>query len=69
VFLYTDRGELILAKLTAQGYQEISRSQLVKPLYPFGKRNMTWSPPAYANRCVFARNEKELICASLVAKP
>jgi outer membrane protein assembly factor BamB len=69
VLLYTDKGDLIVAKLTAQGYQEISRSHLLKPLYPFGKRNVTWSPPAYADHCVFARNEKELVCASLAAKP
>jgi len=69
VLLYTDRGELIRAKLTSQGYQEISRSALLSPLYPFAGRKVTWSPPAYANRHVFARNEKELICASLTAKP
>jgi outer membrane protein assembly factor BamB len=66
-FLYTDRGELILAKLTVQGYQEVSRVQLLKPLNPFSGRNVTWSPPAYANRQIFARNERELICASLAA--
>ena len=24
-----------------------------------------WTPPAYANRCVFAQNDRELVCASL----
>ena len=28
-----------------------------------------WPPPAYANRHVFARNDKELVCASLAAEP
>ncbi len=32
-------------------------------------RKCAWSPPAYANRHVFARNDKELGCASFVAKP
>ena len=27
-----------------------------------------WSHPAYANKHVFARNDKELVCASLSAK-
>jgi hypothetical protein len=67
VFLYTDRGDLIQAKLTARGYQEISRSQLLKPVYSFGKRNVTWSPPAYANRQIFARSEREPVCTSLAA--
>jgi hypothetical protein len=68
-FLYTDRGELIRAKLTPRGYEELGRAALLEPVYPFGGRKVTWSPPAYANRQVFARNEKELVCASLAAKP
>jgi outer membrane protein assembly factor BamB len=68
VFLYTERGELILAKLSAQGYKEVSRTRLLEPTYPFGGRNVAWSPPTYANRCVFARSDKELICVSLAAR-
>jgi outer membrane protein assembly factor BamB len=68
VFLYTDKGELIRAKLTGKGYKEISRTRLLEPSYPFGGRNVAWPPPAFANRHVFARNDKELICASLAAK-
>ena len=69
VLLYTDKGELIRARLTPQGYDEISRTRLLEPTYSFGGRKCAWSPPAYANRHVFARNDKELICASLEAKP
>ena len=68
VFLYTEKAELILAKLSSKGYKEISRTRLVEPTYPFGGRNVAWSPPAYANRCVFARSDKELICLSLAAR-
>ena len=50
-------------------YKEISRVSLVEPTLPFAGRKVTWSPPAYANRHIFARNGKELICASLAAKP
>jgi outer membrane protein assembly factor BamB len=67
VFLYTDQGELIRAQLTAKGYKEISRSRLLEPTYPFSGKKVAWSPPAYANRHVFARSEKELVCASLSA--
>jgi hypothetical protein len=65
VFLFTNRGELIRARLTAAGYEEISRTLLIEPVMPFGGRRVTWSPPAYANRHVFVRNEREIICASL----
>ena len=67
--LYTDRGELIRARLTPEGYGEISRTALLTPTCPFGGRNVAWSSPAFANRRIFVRNGKELICASLEAKP
>jgi hypothetical protein len=69
VFLYTDRGDLILSRLTAAGYHEISRFHLLDPTSDYAGRKMAWPPPAYANRCVFARSDKELVCASLAAGP
>lgn len=63
--LFTDKGELIRAELTAAGYKEISRSALLQPTYPFGERKMAWTPPAYADGRVFARSDEELVCASL----
>jgi outer membrane protein assembly factor BamB len=69
VFLYTDKGELIRAELMPTGYKETGRSRLLEPAYPFAGRNVAWSPPSFANGHVFVRNEKELVCASLAAKP
>jgi len=69
VFLFTDEGNLIRAKLTPQGYREISRARLLEPTYQFGDKKCAWTPPAYANRQVFARSDAELVCASLAAKP
>jgi outer membrane protein assembly factor BamB len=66
--LFNDAGELIRAKLSAAGYEEISRSALLQPTYPFGERKRAWSAPAYANGRVFARSDEALVCASL-AKP
>ena len=68
VFLFTDQGDLIRAQLTPQGYQEISRAHLLEPTTPFGSKKFAWTPPAYANRHVFARNDEELVCASLAAE-
>jgi outer membrane protein assembly factor BamB len=68
VFLYTDKGELIRASLSSDGYKEISRTRLLEPTYPFAGRKVAWPPPAFANRHVFARNDQELICVSLAAE-
>jgi outer membrane protein assembly factor BamB len=64
VFLHTDRGELIRARLTGKAYQEVSRTQLLAPT-PGDK---AWAAPAFANCHVFARNNRELVCVSLAAK-
>lgn len=69
VLLFTDQGNLIRARLNAESYQELSRVDLVDPTFLFGGRKLVWAPPAFANRHVFARNHKELICASLAARP
>ena len=63
--LFNDKGELIRASLTATGYTEIGRALLLQPTFPHGPRKMAWTPPAYADRRVFARSDEELVCASL----
>jgi outer membrane protein assembly factor BamB len=67
--LFTDEGNLILARLTPGGYREISRVHLLKPTADLATRKFAWTPPAFANGRVFARNYEDLICASLAAKP
>jgi len=68
-FINNDRGELIIAKLSANGYQEVSRTQLIKPTTNPGNRRelgaVNWSHPAYANRHIIARNDEEIISVSL----
>jgi outer membrane protein assembly factor BamB len=67
-FLFTDEGNLILAGLAPAGYREISRVHLLEPTSVLGTRRLAWVPPVYVNRCVFARNDEELVCASMAAK-
>lgn len=68
-WLFNERGELIIGKLTPEGFEEISRAKLLDPtLDQFRQRGgVTWSHPAFAYGHVFARNDKELVCADLTA--
>jgi outer membrane protein assembly factor BamB len=68
VFIHNEQGELILAELSGEGYHELGRSLLIEPTEPVQRRMTVWSHPAFANRCVFARNDKELICVDLAAE-
>lgn len=71
-FINNDRGDLILARFTPKGYEEISRTALLKPTSAPGNRRalttVNWSHPAYANRSIYARNDEEIVCASLAAR-
>jgi hypothetical protein len=42
---------------------------LIEPTYAFSGRKITWAAPAFADRQVFVRNERELICASSAKDP
>jgi outer membrane protein assembly factor BamB len=70
VFLFNDQGQLLVAKLGREGYQEISRVSLIKPtLGAREERAVAWAHPAYANKHILVRNDKELLRASLIAEP
>jgi outer membrane protein assembly factor BamB len=67
-FLFTEFGDLIIARLTPAGYEEIDQVNLLPPTtWAFG-RDVLWSPPAFAGRCLFARNDNELLCVWLAAE-
>jgi outer membrane protein assembly factor BamB len=66
-FLFTERGELIIARLAPDKFHEISRTKLIDPTTEQLRRRggVCWAHPAFANRHIFQRNDKELVCASL----
>lgn len=64
-FLCNELGDLIIARLTPAGYEEISRAHLLDPTNEAPGRPVVWSHPAFANRTVFARNDKEVIAVNL----
>ncbi len=67
-FLVNDAGQIILARMDEKGLTELSRAQLIEPDTKLGSRLVNWSHPAFANRGIYARNDKEIICASLSAE-
>ncbi|MEM1069912.1 MAG: PQQ-binding-like beta-propeller repeat protein [Planctomycetota bacterium] len=65
--LFNDQGELILGKLQPDGFQEISRTVLLdRTRRQLNRRGgVTWAHPAIADGFIYARNDKELVRASL----
>ena len=69
-WMLNERGELIIARLTPSGYEEIDRAKLIEATTPLNQRpegTVLWSHPAFAGKQIFARNDRELICVDLGA--
>jgi outer membrane protein assembly factor BamB len=64
-FLSNEQGDLIIARLTPKGYEEIDRANLIEPTNRANTRRVLWVPPAFADKCVFVRNDKEVACYRL----
>ena len=65
-FLFSENGDLALAKIDSKGYHEISRSNLIKPNgIDMRQRKIVWSHPAYSMKSCFVRNDTEVIRVSL----
>ena len=63
--LFNEQGELIFAKLSPKGYEEIDRTVILQPTNKMAGRPVVWMHPAFADKCVFARNDEELVCVPL----
>src|SRR5262249_28120092 len=64
-FIFAETGDLIIARLSPKGYEEVSRWHMLAPTSKAFGRDVVWSHPAFAQQRVFARNDAELICVSL----
>ncbi len=68
-WITTEKGEIVIAKLTPKGFERLSSAQFISPSTDLRGRShrIAWSHPAYAQRCLFARSDQELVCVSLAA--
>jgi outer membrane protein assembly factor BamB len=67
-YLFNDSGDLIIAQMNRNGYKELGKFHVLEPTGEAMGRPVVWSHPAFADRCLFARNDKEIVCVSLQRK-
>lgn len=67
-YLFNEAGDLVVAKLTPEEYTEVSRTNLIEPSTDTFGRKVVWSHPAFANQCIFVRNDDKIICYSLASE-
>jgi outer membrane protein assembly factor BamB len=66
-FLFNEKGDLIIARLGPAGYEEIDRAHILEATNTMAGRPVVWSHPAFANKSMYARNDKEIACVLLGA--
>jgi len=64
-WMFNEHGELIISELSPKGFKEISRAKIIEPTKEQLPRGVTWSHPAFANKHVYIRNDRELVCVDL----
>lgn len=64
-FIFSETGALVIARLTPDKYEELDRAQVLEPTHEAFGRLVAWSHPAFADRTMYARNNKEVVCVSL----
>ncbi|MCP3916742.1 MAG: PQQ-binding-like beta-propeller repeat protein [bacterium] len=69
-WMFNERGELVIARLSPEGFEEKDRVKLIEPtLAQLNQREgVCWAHPAFAYRHVFLRNDEELVCVDLTEK-
>ena len=65
VWMFTEKGELAITTLSREGLHVISKTALIEPTKKQHPRGVVWSHPAFANRCIYVRNDEKILCASL----
>ena len=67
IWMFNERGELLIGRLSPEAFTERSRTKLLSPTREQLNRRdgVCWAHPAFAGGRVFARNDEELVCFDL----
>lgn len=62
IWMFNERGEILLGKLTPLGFEELSRHEIIDPTRGQLRQRggVCWSHPAFAGQSIIVRNDKEM---------
>ncbi|MCI0701481.1 MAG: PQQ-binding-like beta-propeller repeat protein, partial [Planctomycetia bacterium] len=64
-FFFAETGHLVIGKLTPKSYEEIDRAKVIEQTNSAFGRKVVWCAPAFADKKMFVRNDKEIVCIDL----
>lgn len=67
IWMFNERGELLIANLSPTGLKILDRCQLIEPTKAQlpQRGGVCWSHPAFAEKSIFIRNDNRIVRASL----
>ncbi len=60
-YLFNESGELVIARMSPKGYEELDRTKIIEPTNFAMGRDVVWCAPAFANGSIYVRNDEKLI--------
>ena len=64
-FIFNEVGDLVMAKMTPEKFESLGHFHVLEPTGEAFGRDVVWSHPAYADKTLFARNDKEIVAVDL----
>ncbi len=64
-FVFNEKGELVIAKLSPQGVEIVDRAKVIDPSNNAFGRDIVWCAPAFAGTRMYVRNDNECVCIEL----
>lgn len=71
VWMLNEQGDLMVGQLSPKGLTITSRENILEPDQMRTQNRqggVCWSHPAFAGKCIFVRNDHELVCISLAKR-
>ncbi len=66
-WMFNERGELLISRLSPAGFEELSRTRIIEPTMEQLRRRqgVCWAHPAFADGRVLARNDNRIVCIDI----
>jgi outer membrane protein assembly factor BamB len=65
VYGLTDQGDLVILKLSPEKCEVLAKAHVLEMTHAAKGRKAVWAHPAFADRRVYMKNDKEIVCVSL----
>jgi hypothetical protein len=65
VYGLTDQGDLVILKLAPDKCEVLAKAHVLETTHAAKGRKAVWAHPAFADKRVYLKNDKEIVCISL----